>query len=268
MKKYILGASFAALSLSCTETEEPLQFSEGKTSLSFDAKFGSADFELNKVYTPTGGLVGFQFQRLRYWVSNVSLINEDGTEYLIPESYYLIEETNEIPVQDGSFNKVYPANKRETVEIGNIPAGDYKGVKFHIGVEPKYNDNLTLQTGELNPLNGMAKDNWMWFTSYIFTSISGSMNQINGSGDPKNFFWETGTNTLYGSRSIAFDQPITIHSGTNSQILLVLDMQQVMDIEDPWSNNQIGATQPTLMAQLKDNFLNAFQLGSAVSSRR
>src|SRR5690606_14984705 len=157
---------------------------------------------------------------LRYWVSNVVLINDKSEEYAVPESYYLVEENNEIPVQDGSYDKVYPANKREEIVISNIPLGAYTGVRFNIGVEPKYNDNLALRTGELTALSGMAKDSWMWFTSYIFTSLSGEMTWVKDETESKNFFWETGSNAFYGMKEIEFEAPITISSETTSSVFL------------------------------------------------
>lgn len=278
MKKYIAFGALLAVSMSCTDTEyidrEIIVASPGEASISFDARYGDADFELNKpldfkLNNESGEFdLQYEFSRLRYWVSNVTLITEQGEEFLVPNSYYLIEENNPIPVQDGSFDKVYPANKREEVVLTGIPVGDYKAVKFHVGVEPKYNDNLTLQVGELTPLNGMAKDNWMWFTSYIFTSISGKMTWVKSEPESKNFFWETGSNEFYGQKEIQFDQPITISSENSSKINLELDVKKVIEFDLPWVNNVIGATNPELMETLTTNYLESFTLKSAESTAK
>jgi hypothetical protein len=256
---------------SCTEDNKPdTTILDGSTSLILDARFGDVDFELNKVFqvTSDGESFNFEFSKLRYWVSNVVLVKAEGGEFKVPNSFYLVEETNEIPVQDGTFGKVYPAKKREEIILANIPAGDYSGIKFHIGVEQKYNDNLTLTAGELNPLNGMASDSWMWFTSYIFTSTSGKITKQSDATQSKNFFWETGSNELYTEKTVTFDQPITINSTTNSTVNLKLDVRTVVNVESPWDNSVIGAGTPTLMHSLKSNYVNAISLASASSIAR
>ncbi|SEK19426.1 MbnP family protein [Parapedobacter koreensis] len=271
-------AGMALIAVSCEKTEyveaEPIH-QEGMTTLVFDARYGDADFELNKAYdykltNPDGEFdLQYTFTRLRYWVSNVKFINAAGEEVLIPDSYYLIEENNEIPVQDGTHGKIYPANKREAIAIRGIPAGDYVGVKFSIGVAPKYNDNLTLQAGELTPLNGMASDSWMWFTSYIFTSLSGEMTWVKETPESKTFFWETGSNEQYKEKTVTFESSITINSQAASNVELEVDVEQLIGFEYPWSNSVIGATTPDLMEELTANYLDkAISLRAAVSSAK
>jgi len=270
-------AAVTLIAVSCEKTEyvetEPIR--EGETTIVFDARYGDSDFELNKAYdykltNPDGEFnLQYKFTRLRYWVSNVKFIKSDGSEVAVPDSYYLVEENNEIPVQDGTYGKVYPANKREEVTVKGVPAGDYTGVKFSIGVEPKYNDNLTLRTGELNPLNGMASDSWMWFTSYIFTSLSGEMTWVKETPESKTFFWETGSNEQYSEKTITFESPITINSQAVSNVELDVDVQQLIDFEYPWNNSAIGATTPELMDELTANYLEkAISLRTASSSAK
>ena len=273
MKKYLaIGGLILA---SCTETEieyiekEIEMETAGETTLVLDAVYGDIDFELNKPmdYKFVGGNeeidIKYEFTNLRYWVSNVILINEDGEEFLVPDSHYLVEETNEIPIQDGSYNKVYPAHKREKIAIAAIPVGNYSGIKFSIGVAPEYNDNLSLQSGELNPLNGMSKSSWHWHTSYIFTSISGEMEVFKDEPESKSFIWEVGSNDYYIQKEIQFDSPITISSKTTSAINLEFDVKKTLEFDAPWENNFIGASKPDLMEQLTNNHIAAISLVTA-----
>lgn len=103
---------------------------------------GTAYFALNKDFTI--GSQTYNFTKLRYWVSNVTLVDTKGTEYKVPDSYYLIEEVGNLDLS-GTINDsvVYPAKKRETVTLKDIPSGDYKTVKFSIGVDSQHNDNLS-----------------------------------------------------------------------------------------------------------------------------
>src|SRR5690606_23751589 len=98
-KKNLFFAAVAALVFtSCVKTEikedEKIAYADqgGYLSLTFDAKDGDSDFELNKKYpyqliNSSGTYdMEFEFSRLRYWVSNVKLIDKDNKEHAIPES--------------------------------------------------------------------------------------------------------------------------------------------------------------------------------------
>ena len=263
------GLSLATVFTSCQDddTEPVIVEAEGTASLMIDARFGDADFELEKAFQAASGDrdISYSFSRLRYWVSNIALIDENGVEFKVPDSYFLMEETGEVPVQDGSFDKVYPANKREVIELSDIPAGNYTGLKFNIGVDPMYNDNLSLRAGELNALNGMASASWMWFTSYIFTSAAGQMALASDTDQVQNFFWETGSNDMLAAKEIEFPNMIRISSSTASSIDLELDVQQVMNLDGAWDASVIGATQVDEMARLRDNYVNAISIQGASS---
>lgn len=176
MKKLLsIIAISVILFTSCSKDEDlvPAAETEGKATITFDAAFGTQDFALNKDFL--SGATTYNFTRFRYWVSEAVLVNSQGEEYKVPNSYFLLEETAAIPVQDGAFT--YPATKRESIDLREIPVGDYKTIKFSIGVDSRYNDNLSLQAGELSQLNGMTNVSWMWMTSYIFTSIGGKVSK-------------------------------------------------------------------------------------------
>lgn len=220
---------------------------EGKATLTFNAVFGSQDFALNKDFVV--GTKTYNFNKFRYWVNNVTLVNTKGEEYKIPNSYYLMEETAAVPVQDGAFT--YPATKREAVELKGIPAGDYKTIKFNIGVESRYNDNLSLQTGELSQLNGMTNVSWMWMTSYIFTSIGGKVTE---GTTAKTMLVETGLNANHKSTSLNFPTALHIGSSKSTAIFLTTDVAKAIDGVDIFANPVVGASQATIMAAVATNY--------------
>ncbi|WP_304067497.1 MbnP family protein [Pedobacter glucosidilyticus] len=87
MKKLfsIIGLSII-LFTSCSEEEALTVETEGKAAITFDAVFGNQDFALNRDFT--SGTSIYNFNKFRYWVSNVILINAAGEEYEVPNSYY------------------------------------------------------------------------------------------------------------------------------------------------------------------------------------
>lgn len=244
---YIIGLS-ALFFTSCSKDEDTIQpESEGKTTITFDAVFGSQDFGLNKDFTSETKTLNFT--KFRYWVSNLVLVKSNGEEFSIPNSYYLLEETSPVKVQEGAFT--YPATKREDIELKGIPAGEYKAIKFAVGVNSKYNDNLSLQAGELSQLNGMTNVSWMWMTSYIFTSIGGKMTE---SGTAKNLLLETGLNANYKVVSLDLPAPIQINSLKDSKIWLKADVQKAINDIDIIANPIVGASKATVMAAIATNY--------------
>ncbi|MEJ2881441.1 MbnP family protein [Pedobacter sp. GR22-6] len=249
---YTLGL-IILLSSSCSKDDDQIVQNEGdgRTTITFDATFGSQDFVLNKDFT--SGTKSFNFTKFRYWISGVTLVNSKGEEYKVPNSYFLLEETSELPVQEGAFT--YPATKRESIELKNIPFGDYKTIKFSVGVDSKYNDNLSLQAGELSQLNGMTNISWMWMTSYIFTSIGGKVSEGSGATlTTKSIRVETGLNANYKSVSLDLPSAVQISSSKETKIVLKADVEKAIDGVDIVNNPIVGASKAAIMTSVATNY--------------
>jgi hypothetical protein len=233
---------------SCEKTDNfTVAETEGQATITFDAVFGAQDFALNKNFI--AGTKTYNFNKFRYWVNNITLVNAKGEEIKIPNSYYLIQETAALPVQDGAFT--YPATKRETVELKGIPSGEYKSIKFNIGVESKYNDNLSLQIGELSQLNGMTNISWMWMTSYIFSSIGG---KITEGATTKNMLVETGLNANHKSVSLNLPTSLYVDASRPAAVTLTTDVSKAIDGVDVYATPIVGASQATTMASVATNY--------------
>lgn len=225
----------------------------GLINVNFDNMVGSADFNLTSTFTVAG--TPFQFNHLRYWVSNVSLVKEDGSLLAIPKSYYLLEECGDIAVQDGDYT--YPANKRELVQLKSIPEGKYKGIVFHVGVDEVHNTNLSLQAGELSQLSGMTNISWMWHTSYIFSAVKGTQNA-------NNFNVEVGTNDAYRKVELNFASNMEVKPTGENNVHIKVDVEKIFTGLDLNSTPTIGATTATEMTQVADNYKN--QVFSVISA--
>jgi hypothetical protein len=247
MKKVIILFSAIAITLGSCTKEKIVTEGDGTLNLSFDARVGTEDLALNKEYTIQNRT--YKFDQFRYWVSNVILVKADGSEVKIPNSYYLLEETGAVDVQDGSFT--YPANKRETVSIKSIPMGTYKAIKFSIGVDSRYNDNLSLQAGELSQLNGMTNVSWMWHTTYIFSALKGSVKE---GSTTKSIQVETGLNDNYKSLSLQLPSSVEISAKKETAIGVEVGVDKVFDGVDLVTTPLIGAGQASIMQQVATNY--------------
>lgn len=252
MKRIFIFALAAALFSSCSNDDDSSQIvtpvSAGDVQLTFDARVGTSDFALNKDFTI--GTQTYNFSKLRYWVSNVILVDSKGTEYKVPDSYYLIEEVGDLDLS-GTINDklIYPAKKRETVTLKNIPSGEYKTVKFSIGIDSQHNDNLSLQSGELSLGNGMSNIAWMWQTSYIFSSVGGTVKQ---GTESKAFTAETGLNTNY--KTVSIDLPAPVNTASAKGLLLNVDVTRIFDGIDVMKNPAINAMTAPLMSTVATNY--------------
>ncbi len=187
------------------------------------------------------------------------LIKANGDEFKVPASYYLVEETTAQSVQDGSFE--YPATKRENVEIKDIPVGEYSKIRYSIGVDNKYNDNLSLQAGELSQLNGMTNISWMWHTTYIFTALGGT---VAAGNDPVDFKVETGLNNNYKTVSLDLPATIKISSEKSTAVGVNVDVVKIIDGIDLITTPSIGAAQATEMGVVAGNYgTKVFTVASA-----
>lgn len=130
----------------------------GTLTLEFNHVVGAAPLQLNST-TPYQTVAGdpFTVSIFRYYISNIKLQKADGTEFVQPESYYLIDEAQ-------------PASK--TISLASIPIGDYTGLRFTLGVDSARNV-AGAQIGVLAPSDMF----WSWNTGYIYTKLEGRSSQ-------------------------------------------------------------------------------------------
>lgn len=216
----------------------------------FDNMLGNEDFQLQKNYVIKGR--NYKFENFRYWISNIRLQKDDGSWYAIPNSYYLIEETGAIDIQEGKFK--YAARKREDVILRDIQEGRYKAIEFGIGVDKEKNDNLSITAGELSQLNGMTNVSWMWHTSYIFSSLTGMIEN----NTSKVLKLETGLNDNYRTVKINLATIISVETGKNATISLKGDILTLLQGLDTWEKPRVGAQEIKEMQIISDNFNTNF----------
>ncbi len=152
--KILLLTAIGMSLLSCKK-DPAVPTGTGNLSIEFENVVGAENLQLGtRTYTNTFGET-YTVSHFMYYVSNFTLQKKDGSTYLVPESYFLI-------------NQEDPAS--QTIALADIPAGDYTGLSFLIGVDSTRNTSGA-QTGALDPVNGMF---WSWNTGYIFVRMEGN----------------------------------------------------------------------------------------------
>lgn len=164
MKSIISMAAFtvaATLFMSCI-SDDNNTITEGTTGdveLYFDNGVAGNSLELGESYLNSNG-EDITVTRLNYIVSNFVLIDKEGNEYVYPknDSYFIINHENDML----------------TVHLENIPAGDYKQIRFGLGV-----DNARYEQGQaaqqefwgLSLINNLGVD---WEDGYRFINYEGT----------------------------------------------------------------------------------------------
>ncbi|WP_028296963.1 MbnP family protein [Olivibacter sitiensis] len=166
--KNYLPLSFFLLVIASCGKDNPVA---NNITLHFDNTFSSTTIVLGDatsstatVNTSADGQL-HHFSELKYVISNIRLIKADGSE--IP--YNINDLDNGATVVDHS--------KPQTLDyiLSNIPAGEYRQLKFGLGVRPELN---TLDEARFPDFYAKAGANdtqmhWEWGTGYRFTKIEG-----------------------------------------------------------------------------------------------
>jgi hypothetical protein len=209
----ILVITFALSLNSCKKDSEnpPIEPTPavGMFKMEFENGFGDKDLELNdSVYMNTSG-DSLRFSAVNYYISNIKLTKTDGTTWSEPASCHFVQLSS-------------PAST--LISISNVPAGDYSGYSFTIGVDSARTVSGA-QTGALDILNGMF---WDWNSGYKFIVIEGTSPQSTQMGAFEyhigGFKNSTGTNALQ-TFSHAFDgQTMKVKPGAAPQIHTHIDL--------------------------------------------
>ncbi|MBW2960880.1 MbnP family protein [Mesonia aestuariivivens] len=168
-KKPILLLAISLAFMSCSSDDDmPVA---NNVDLEFTNTFGSETIVLGDatsaaatVNTSAEGQV-HHFSELKYVISNIRLIKEDGTEF--PYNVNDLDEGATV------VNQAKP--ETTTYELTNIPTAEYKQIKFGLGVRSDINTLDETRFPEFYASAG-ANDTemmWEWGTGYRFTKIEG-----------------------------------------------------------------------------------------------
>jgi|GEM_PF-6198582 len=198
---------------------------QGTITISMENKFVNESITLSDEYTSANG-DKVNFTRFEYIISNVTLIDNTGASYLIPNSYYIMGQRNAASAI------------REDIEIKDIPVGMYTGIKFSVGVDPTTNANTdTYEKGDLQAGIGM---DWGWASGYKFIRWDGTYFNDNENNDI-NFSLHVGTDDNFRTVELTFPQSITINSEMQTAISFNIMADKIFEEIDL---NDIGLNFP------------------------
>jgi hypothetical protein len=217
-----------------------METEESPLALSFHHVFGDADLAPGRVYET---MVGEQVtvDVLRYWVSNVVLVDDQETEHAIPAAYFLVEQTE--------------AKTRTLIPLQGIPAGTYTQLRFAIGVDADHNHSLDLFEGELSTELDM---HWDWNSGFIFLKLEGSTGQT---ADKAPFFAHIGNDPVFQRLSFELDDLVV--GEANATVNLRVDLKSAFDPLDVFSTREIVGGP---MGSPADEIISRFAAGVSLAT--
>lgn len=158
----------------------------------------------------------YKIETLRFYVSNVYLVKSDNSEVLVNDVSYL------------DFENHHATYSEEGEKIvGSALPGDYKGIRFAIGVDPGINNLDPSVYPNDHPLSIFRNAHWTWAAGYIFIKIEGKMDSIpNGNKSLTQLFvYHCGNNPLY--RELSFTRDFTIAEGNVFEFKLAVNVDRI-----------------------------------------
>ena len=182
MKKLLLVTTLAAATLLGLSSAQNNMVSH---QLKVNLLMGKMPLELGKTYKTSGGM-DYSVDLLKFYVSNVQLVKADGSSQAV--SGLSLASFGDAPTNttagkmlEGGQMYNPKTTQGETVFTLNAPAGEYKGIRFEIGV-PKDLNHRDASTVAM-PLGLESGMFWAWNPGYIFFRLEGKT-MVDGKPQP------------------------------------------------------------------------------------
>lgn len=133
-------------------------FAQNEVFLTFTHKLGSDLFAFNQ---STQNNLGHDYTitRIDYYVSNITVIHDGGTETSVEDLHLLVRASDDLV---GVFS------------LGNLNVTNVEGITFSIGVDPSLNNaDPNLQTEESPLYFQFPSMHWGWSSGYRFVALEG-----------------------------------------------------------------------------------------------
>lgn len=220
----------------------------GKVELDFTQMVGAQPLTLNMVYNKPDG-EDFLITKLKYYISNISLVDSAGYRHSIPDQYFLVDKSS-----------------AESQKISvNVDAGKYTAISFMIGVDSLRNVSGA-QDGALDPVLDMF---WTWNTGYIMAKMEGtsSYSTLPNNRIEYHIGGFKGSEKVQRLVQIPFGQTMPVTEGKTLKIDLQADIMKWFNgMYDLTITQNPTCTSPGLLAsRYADNYSTMFTLNSIQS---
>lgn len=213
-----------------------------KFSFHLHTNVGSQEADYSTTFTDQAGRK-FMLSDFRYYLSNIVLLKSDGSELPL---------TGKVLLADPAIHDY---------ELMDVPVGDYKGLRFLFGLDSATNHTDPALYPAVNPLSIQSPGiHWDWNSGYIFAKIEGICDTtLSGAGAANYpFIYHIGMDMMKRTVDLS-NQPFSVKSGTDKEIVLDLDVLDVLSNVDLRTENETHTFNDVPLAtKIADNFSIAF----------
>lgn len=224
----IVGCFYLSLTTSCKDDESGPVGATTAVTINFKATYGDEPFILitDEFMYPDGKMIRFQ-EEFGLFISNIELLQAEGNDK---------EELKEIEYLDfGTNSSPAFADIPQSITIENIPVGEYKGIKFNIGVPSDLNAETPNEFGGNSPLSDPSVY-WADWNSYTFLRLDGCYDRDGmglgtscniAGGDNTVFTFHTGGNAAFREMD-AFVQDVTLTENQTTVFNFEIDVSTII----------------------------------------
>lgn len=232
MKYSILFALLTLLCVFACEDDDDVQAGNVSTTIQFRAEYDGADLAIQSTaYAyPTGAEL--KVALFQYYVSDLVLLAADGSEVALSDIEL-------IRYEDASGDNV----EERTYDV---PAGDYTGLRFGLGVKPELNALDPNNFAANDPLN--ENEFWNADARYVFAKIEANADLENDGIFDTGLSYHMGSNAVY--TTITFSGDFSLDGTEDPRIVLSADVLTALsdgtntfDIADPDKQRVHGGNQ-------------------------
>ncbi|MEM1041407.1 MAG: MbnP family protein [Bacteroidota bacterium] len=220
----------------------------------------------------------------RLYLSDLTLIQDDGTEVLIDGESITVRARDEddAEVQHTITERyVYAASDRGRTEtmLGEVPAGSYRGLRFTLGVNGLDNRIAPEDAPSSHPLAPQTPSmHWNWNAGYVFLRLDGLLDvdgdgtvddrDVDGDGendprDPASGFWRLHLGGAANAMPVEIDTPFTLEAGAAQDLHLQVDYARFLagvDYDEPFNRFCMTGDCADVVQTVTANVADAFSL--------
>ncbi|MEO1067643.1 MAG: MbnP family copper-binding protein [Cyanobacteria bacterium J06638_6] len=165
------GTALAGLTALTAWQQQAAAIESQMVTINFAAQVGEATFACGETYELGLASTPVSAMDFRFYVSQVAMLDADGNEVplvLQQDGRWQHQDVALLDFEDKSGACANGTPETRTQVIGSVPAGDYTGLKFTLGVP--FNLNHIDSTLAPSPLN-LTSMWWNWNAGYKFARI-------------------------------------------------------------------------------------------------
>ncbi len=246
---------FATFSLLIVALASGCDPKDDKTNISIDfkANYGGEKLIKYKKYDFGNPAFPITFNRFRTYLSDIELVKSDGSTFLLTD----VAEVDFFP-----DNATTEEALLQSVSVENVPVGDYKAIRFGIGVKPDLNGKQPKDFANGHPLS-KETEYWPSWKSWIFTKIEGQAD-ANNNGEMDVFMqYHTGSDAVY--KTFTIEKPISVND-TGGSVGITFDLRKVfLNTDGSYYDIVTYPATPSSITKLDVHYYIAEGLGRAIT---